>query len=301
MSKRLTKEEFIEKANKIHNNNYDYSLVEYINYETKVKIICIIHGTFEQTPDNHLSGRGCDKCGGSKELNTEIFIKRSKTVHNNKYDYSKTIFSKSTNVVIINCPTHGDFEQLASSHLSGKGCAKCSKNVKLTTQEFINRANDIHKIYDYSLANYINQHTKIKIICEKHGEFEQTPAAHLKQKQGCPKCKISKSEHFINNFLKENNIYFISQYRFKDCIYKQSLPFDFYIPSENMCIEFQGEQHYKIYRFKNKEKAIKKLYQTQRNDAIKKEYCLKNNIKLIEISYKENIKFRLNEIFNLDL
>lgn len=86
--KKLTKEDFIKKANLIHSNKYDYSLVEYINSFTKVKIICPIHGEFEQTPSKHLSGSGCKYCHIEKQKNnTEGFIKKSKSIWGYKYDY----------------------------------------------------------------------------------------------------------------------------------------------------------------------------------------------------------------------
>src|SRR5574344_832185 len=100
---------FIEKAKKVHGNKYDYSLVDYKNAETKIKIICPIHGIFEQKPKNHLAGYGCPECGGAKKLSTEEFIKRAKEAHGDKYDYSKTVYAGS--------PSTPDFELHALASL----------------------------------------------------------------------------------------------------------------------------------------------------------------------------------------
>jgi very-short-patch-repair endonuclease len=221
---------FIEKAKIVHGNKYDYSLVDYKNNYTKVKIICPIHGVFEQKPYAHTSNKsGCPKCGLEKSskkqrMSYEKFIEKAKTVHGNKYDYS--------------------------------------------------------------LVKYINAKTKIKIICPIHGVFEQIPDNHLRKNYGCPKCKASHGENKIRILLKKNNILFEEQKRFKDCKNKLPLPFDFYIPSLNTVIEFQGEQHYTPMKYSNsKEKFIKT-----------KEFCISNNINFIEIKYNEDIESILTTI-----
>jgi hypothetical protein len=129
--RRLTTEEFVKKSKIIHGDKYDYSLVEYKNAKTKVKIICPIHGVFEQTPDNHLQEKGCPECryiksGNKKRLTIEDFINRSNNIHDNKYDYSLVKYKGWTTKIKIICPVHGIFEQTPGSHLSGRGCVKCT-------------------------------------------------------------------------------------------------------------------------------------------------------------------------------
>jgi len=291
--KKPTTNEFIKKANKIHNNKYDYSLVKYINTTTYIKIICLNHGIFEQTPQSHTIGKqGCPKCAGRNKDIKEI-INDFYKIHNYKYDYSLIKYkNKRSNIKII-CPIHGIFEQLAYSHSSGIGCPSCAGCKKKTTGEFINESNKIHKFkYNYKLTIYISSHKKVKIICPEHGLFEQTPNSHIRG-SGCPNCqyKISKNELFISKYLKENKIIFIPQYKFKDCKYKRQLPFDFYLPDYNMCIEYDGSHHYKV-AWGN----IKKFKLTQIRDNIKTNFCEKNNIKLIRIKYNENIINKLNNI-----
>ena len=211
MGSLLTKEIFIERANVVHDSTFDYSLVEYINITTKVKIICPEHGVFEQNPKGHLNGNCCPKCGNNirsnnSRKNNDYFIEKSKKIHKNKYDYSLVNYhDNKTNVKII-CPDHGVFEQLPNSHLNGHGCFKCgyvekANNTKRTTSQFIEKSKKIHNNkYDYSLVDYINIKSKVKIICPVHGVFEQRTDAHLNG-HGCLKCvkTIITTEDFIIN------------------------------------------------------------------------------------------------------
>lgn len=120
--------EFIAKAKAIHGEKYDYSLVEYKKNCIKVKIICKEHGVFEQTPNNHLSGKGCEKCvRPNLGITTEGYIAKAKEVHNNLYDYSKTKYIKMSDHITITCPEHGDFSMSAQVHLRGQGCPECKK------------------------------------------------------------------------------------------------------------------------------------------------------------------------------
>lgn len=129
------KEEFITKAKIKHNNKYDYSLVEYINCKTKVKIICNEHGEFLQTPDSHIQGKNCSKCTGNYNYTTEEFIVRSNIKHNNKYNYSLVKYNNCKDNVKIICPVHGIFEQKASNHVNnGYGCNECGKIVRGITK-----------------------------------------------------------------------------------------------------------------------------------------------------------------------
>ena len=193
MSKKSTTTIFIEKANIIHNEKYDYSLVDYINNHTKIKIKCAVHGVFEQTPLSHLRKRGCPKCANNINLTTKEFIEKANSIHNKKYDYSLVEYKNNRLKINIICPKHGMFRQIPSSHLLGNGCPKCANNINLTTKEFIEKANSIHnKKYDYSLVKYKNSKTKVKIICKEHGGFEQSPNNHISKKYGCPKCANTK-------------------------------------------------------------------------------------------------------------
>lgn len=129
----------------------------------------------------------------------DSFINKAIEIHNGFYSYDKVDYVNARKKVVITCPIHGDFEQLPYNHLMGKGCNKCSidKNKKKFTKslsDFIKQSNlKHHNFYDYSKANYINDSTKLNIICPIHGEFLQMPNKHLGG-QGCPYCKISKTK-----------------------------------------------------------------------------------------------------------
>lgn len=201
MSKRLTKDEFIDRSNKIHSDKYNYSLVDYENCETKVKIICQIHGIFEQTPIGHLNGRGCCSCYGNNLWTNEKYINECKKIHGNKYDYSKTRYISQQKKVIIICRIHGYFKQWAQHHLrKGVGCPKCAG--KINTKEFIEKANIIHKNkYIYLKTFYKNMKNMVLITCPTHGEFEQIPQKHI-DGTGCPRCngRNKNNQEIINEF-----------------------------------------------------------------------------------------------------
>jgi hypothetical protein len=295
---KLTTEEFIKRAKKLHGDKYDYSLVDYKNARSKVIITCPIHGEFQQFSVGHLNGKGCRKCGGTDKSNTKNFIEKAKEIHNDKYNYSLVDYKNNRTKVKIICPIHGEFEQEPHSHLSGCGCKKCAGLNKLTTKEFIDKSIKIHNNkYDYCLVEYKNYSTKVKIICPIHGEFEQIPLNHFKGK-GCKFCSTSKGELKVKYFLEEKNIKYISQYRFIDCRNIKPLPFDFYLPEYNMCIEYDGEQHFKPFIWDYDKKNFKK---TKKHDEIKNQYCLKNNIKLIRIKYDQNVNDYLTDLIGTSI
>lgn len=134
-----------------------------------------------------------------RKLTQEEFIEKAKDAHDNKYDYSKAIYIKSTEKVEIICKKHGSFWQRSSEHIKGKGCNKCSPTRKKETKEVIEEFKQAHRdFYDYSLVDYKNNRTKVKIICPKHGEFKQRPKQH-KRGEGCYYCGIEKSASNIIN------------------------------------------------------------------------------------------------------
>ena len=366
----MTKEErkcnFIEKARELHDDKYDYSMVEYINNSLKVKIVCPIHGEFEQIPRSHVNnGSGCPECANNKisidnTSNVDEFVKKAKKVHGNKYDYNLTVYINAKTKVKIDCPKHGFFEQTPDNHISKKhNCPECKKDklrlFKLSnTNEFINKAKKIHgDKYDYNLVDYIDAHKRIKIICPKHGIFEQTPNRHLdgsgcvncvkdkfrltekeliesfikthgdkydyseidyknsktkikincpehgkfdqlarnhRKGIGCPYCNESHGEREISLFLTNLKINYVREKRFTECKDKKSLPFDFYLPEYNVCIEFDGIQHFQVNNYWNGEKGFETI---KKHDKIKNIYCKKNGINLMRIKYDEKIEEKL--------
>lgn len=279
-TKRLTNEEFIEKAKLVHGDKYNYSKVNYINNNTKVQIICPIHGEFCQRPKDHLKGQGCIRCSGKERKTTESFIEQAKNIHGDKYDYSLINYTTIMSKVRITCPVHGEFLQVASKHLCGQGCPFCRKNKKDTTESFIEKAKHVHgDKFNYSNTVYLNNWTKLSIICPIHGEFLQTPNDHL-DGCGCPKCNRSHNERLISKLLTDNNIRFEEQKTWDWLIYKSNQHADFYLPDYNCIIECQGIQHFEEIKFFDKY-TLKERLEMDKN---KLDLCTKNGIKVLYYS-----------------
>lgn len=205
MKLKFTIEEFTEKANKTHNNFYDYSEVNYVNSRIKIKIICPLHEKFEQSPEKHIKGQGCPKCryiksGNSKKSSHEYFVNQLKIRKIfDKFNYL-TEYKKSHEKIKIQCKKcNFIFNQKPTSHLSGSGCPKCSGKNK-TILNFIEDSKKVHgDKYDYSLLEKKLVLKKQKIICKKHGIFEQNISEHISG-HGCKKCGIEKRAQNTRNF-----------------------------------------------------------------------------------------------------
>ena len=373
INQRGNTEQFILESKEIHGDHYDYSKVDYVKSNLKVKIICPTHGEFEQRPKNHLDGQGCTKCGYEKvssdiRLPFETFLIRSKRIHGKTYEYDEETYTLYTKKMRMICPIHGDFFQTPHSHISmSTGCRKCgyirgSNKTRLTTQEFINRSNDIHgNEYDYSLSKYINSGTKVSIICKEHGVFKQTPLGHMmsgngcqkcgyekvgvksrltteefilksiqihgdvydyslvdyrdsntnvkikcpshgifeqnphdhKRGVGCSKCSSSHGERLIRKILNEREILFEEQKKFEWLKMKLQLRCDFYLPKYNTVIEYNGRQHYEVIEHFGGKSNFER---GKKRDELKRQLLIENNVKLIEVRYDERDveKFILN-------
>ena len=292
--RKKTTEEFIKESKEIHGDKYDYSLVDYKNNSIKVNVICKKHGIFETYPSNHIhKNYGCQKCSKNYKPNTIEYIKKVKNIHGDKYDYSLVEYKNAHKPIIIICKKHGIFEISPNKHIIGQGCSKCFGKIKKTTDEFIKDAKIIHgDEFDYSKSKYINSKSKITIICKKHGKFELTPDAHINKKVKCKKCSESKGERIISEILELKNIKYIKQKTFEGCVYKSKLKFDFYLSDYNMCIEYDGIQHYKPIGFFG---GVNSLKMTKIRDEIKNNYCKDNNIQLLRIKYDDDIEEIINK------
>jgi len=281
----ITVEEKIKKLEKIHKEKYDYSYVRKlsnITNQTKIDIICPEHGKFNQRYVIHKNGCGCPKCGGSIPPTTEEYIKRLPDSFLKKYNYDKVIYESGAKNIIVTCKEHGDFLVTPRNHIKGNGCPKCVGR-KLTNKDIIKEFNNIHKEkYDYSLVEYNRATTKVKIICPKHGIFEQTPSSH-KNGSGCPKCKESRGETRIRLFLEYNNIEYKQElFIHSDKNKRTGSKFDFFLPDFNTFIEFDGIQHFKPISFFDGEEGFIKR---KKKDIEKNEYCVRKKHNLIRIPY----------------
>lgn len=192
---------FIAKARAIHGRKYDYSRVKYVNIDTKVEVVCPVHGAFFPTPWNHAGGpkSGCRKCASEKlsattRVSRADFLAKARSVHGKTYDYSKADYQGAKSKIEIICKKHGSFIQEASSHLQGVGCPKCGFGKRgkthrsMAAESFAAKARKVHgENYDYSEVKYVRAVNKVRIVCRKHGIFMQTPNGHLGG-AGCPKC-----------------------------------------------------------------------------------------------------------------
>ena len=291
---RLTTEQFILKARKIHNDKYDYSSVKYVNNYTKVNIICPIHGSFLVKPSNHLCGCGCKECMHEKQkLTKEQFILRARQIHGWKYDYSKVNYIDSQTKIHIICPEHGEFWQKPNGHLNGQGCPICG-TIKIKEKLAFSKDDVLKKFietngnkYNYSKFEYNGYDVKSEIICPEHGSFLQTPRSHMRG-VGCPYCA---NKHLIG----ESKLKELLENNFKKVLYqvksstigfewlgRQSL--DFYVPEINTAIEYQGEQHFIPIKHWGNEK---KFNYTRSLDIEKYHKAKNNGVKLLYFKYSK--------------
>jgi hypothetical protein len=212
--KNKTNEEYIKKANQLHENKYDYSNTKFGLTQDKITIICPIHGEFTQKANSHLNGAGCPRCSGNKKKTTEEFIIEANIIHDYKYDYSKTNYAGLNSKVVIICPSHGEFKQSPGSHLfHGSGCPSCA-------YESIGEKT-IKKYLEINNINYIRQKTFINCKYKKKLRFdfyipllnvcvEFDGIQHIKSikrfggEKGLMDCKIK--DNIKNKFCDDNNI-----------------------------------------------------------------------------------------------
>ena len=280
------KQLFIERATKYHKGKYDYSKVQYINCDTKVEIICPIHGSIWQVPNDHLRNIGCYKCSHDYSPTTEEWIESVKDLYDGKYDLSKVIYVTNKTPVTVICPEHGEFYPLPNNYKKGvSGCPKCNdirkhKQFAKTTEQFIEDAKKVHgDRYDYSKVDYYNKSTEVEIICPEHGSFFQVASIHLSG-SSCPKCLL-KNQTKLFNRLKESfpTEEIIFEYRAE---WLQRLRIDIYFPKYNIGVEYDGAQHFiPVDKFGGEEK----FKQTQFWDKKKNKICRDNGCILFRLPY----------------
>lgn len=299
--------EFVNAAQLIHNNEYDYSQVVYKNTSTSVAIICHKHGQFEQSPNTHLSGSGCLECGrektkASNTKSTDVFINESRAIHGDKYDYSSVEYKGTFEKVVIICPEHGEFDQEPTSHLSDHGCPQCGINAgadarRSNTEEFITKARRIHgDRYHYTKVKYKSNMSHVIITCPKHGDFNQSPSHHLQQ-QGCPRCKESILEMNVAQSLDLLNIQYQREVSFPGCRNHLPLLFDFAgnINGQIFAIEADGEGHYMPIEHWGGKRAFR---DRKKRDKIKDDYCHDHSVPLLRIPYwVDNIDCVITKFF----
>lgn len=276
----------------------------YINNHTNILHRCKIDNyKWMAKPANILTGYGCPKCSGCIKKTHEDYVDELKEINPNIEVIGIYINSKTPILHRCNIDKH-EWYATPSHILNGTGCPICGRlsqtqKRRKTHYKYVDEVNNINPDIEV-IGEYINSQTKILHKCKLCGyEWEIVPN-NILNGQCCPRCCISHGESGVEEYLNHYNIPYIRQYKFNDCCNKRPLPFDFYLSEYNVCIEYDGIQHFKPTDFAGRGKlwAEKMFKQIQINDEIKNKYCEDNNIILLRIKYNENIKNVLDNFFN---
>ena len=303
-NRRKTTEQFKEEVYNLVRDEYSL-LSEYINNSTKVKIkhnIC--NHIYEVKPSNFLTGYRCPNCANNLRKTTEQFIQEVYNLVGNEFTVLGEYVNAKTEIEIKHNKCGQILKTTPNNFLKGCSCIYCSNKFKKTTDVFKQEVYDLVGDEYIVIGEYITNDTKILI---KHNDCDSTyyvkPSNFLSGNR-CPKCKLSKGEYAISKILNQYEVKFEGEYKFKDCIYKSYLSFDFAIFKDDklvLLIEYDGIQHYKpINRFGGEKAFI----DNKLRDSIKTQYCIDNNIPLLRIPYWEfdNInKIILKKLFRLGL
>jgi hypothetical protein len=279
---------------------------QYIKTAHKISIQCNKDNhIWLPTYNNFMRGKSnCPKCQGNpRQTHQERLTQIINKCDANNYNFLGFTNNNNNRTVRFNVKCNKDnFERNVSYYgfiVQNSKCPKCGKTYYKTQEEALLIIQQKCKEKNYTFIDFVgntykNNRCKLIISCDKHQtNWNVSYASFINNNSGCPICRQSKGEFIINKYLKAKNIEFITQHTFINCKNERALPFDFYLPAYNTCIEFDGEQHFRqIKRWQNKD-TFKHL---QQNDKIKTDYCLNNKINLLRISYKENILNKLSLI-----
>lgn len=265
---------------------------------TRVKLKCPSHNhAFSSTVKALISdARNCPKCKGfrisdSKTVAFQEFLERAKAVHSDKYSYNEATYKGLMQPMEIVCQQHGSFTQAPVHHLSNKGCVICNRTGSYLTTEVLQQ--QLKELYGddatISFDNVVHDPDSryITITCETHGDVRALKAS-VRRGRGCPKCyPKSRGEAILAYMLSKYKVSFIEQYKFEGCVHKAPLPFDFFLPDLNVCIEYQGPQHYRpVDAFG----GVETFEKVQVRDKVKRDFCRAEGLKLIEISEDDDIE-----------
>ena len=285
MPKKKTHEQFIKEFNEKNPNANNIEILG--KYESGKKPIlcrCKIHNyTWSPKAEQLLANKKCCPIGANNLITTtEEFIKELEKINPNIEVLGKYINSKTP--IACRCKIDGyEWSPRPDNLRQRKGCHKCANIVKRTHEEFIKEMHSINPNIKI-LSNFIDTHTYVKCECLIDGNIWEAEPRHLLDKHGCPQCSDSIGEREIAKYLNNNDIEYNPQYKFEDCKFYKQLPFDFYLPQYNICIEFDGKQHNEIVEWFG---GLEGFIERKIRDTIKNVYCQQNNIKLIRIPYSE--------------
>ena len=288
---RLTQEEFEDRVEMQGNGEYTV-LGEYQSISTLVLMKHEFCGhTWKVTPGKFYKGSRCPLCSG--KLTQEEFENRVKKQGNDEYVPIEKYQLSNKSILIKHKLCGYKWRTTPDNFFRGNRCPLCAGTPRIDTATYVKRVKKIDEKYEV-LGEYKNAKEKIKMLHIECGKtFAMQPDNFLGGGQRCPHCKQSRGERDIANFLKNRSIEYEFQKRFKDCKDKRALPFDFYIPALNYCIEFDGIQHFEPVDYFGGEKAFKEV---RRRDGIKTKYCKEKGIKLLRIRYDEDVEEKMKTI-----
>ena len=302
VSKKRTYEEYVEEL-KITNPGVEV-VEKYIDANTKIMHHCLIHDVFWKTkPSRVLGGHGCKECRIEKfkisnTKTQEEYIEAVKLANPDIEVVGKYVNAKTK--ILHKCLIHNVvWDTLPTNILKGCGCCECMKE-KIKNKNGSSHSEYVEKLSNVNpnivtLEEYVNTETKIKHKCKVCEHEWSVKPANILSGKGCPQCNESHGERSIGNYLTTNCIGYVQQHTFDDCKDTRKLPFDFYIPELNMCIEYDGEQHFKTVDYFGGEEGLKIR---QLHDQIKTNYCKNNNILLLRVRYDEDIEKKLHSFIH---
>ena len=286
---------------------------EEIEFDKIIEIKCnkhdkIIKGQISKLYDKH---HVCPMCIANsrgqfsyKQENIELYKTISNQVHNNAFDYSETILKGVNCKITVICNTHGRFYPNPNDHLNGTGCKQCSHENPVQKMSITQIQDKIFKAHgtdiDSANMNYVNMKEPFEVKCTIHNNIFQTTYQNLVTMNinSCSQCLDSRSngENKVFLFLDKLSLKIREQKKFKGCVDKRQLSFDFYLEEINACIEFDGTQHFRPVQFTSDtsyEDALSNYISNIRRDNIKDEYCKKYNIHLLRIHYNDISKIEI--------
>lgn len=273
----------------IESEGYTLLSKEYVNTSTHLLVQCPHgHEPYPVTLRNWRKKRRCPYCSNHVQLTYEQV--KAEIEKEEGYKLLSTSYKTTGDKLMIQCPHGHKFSMSLDNFRKGARCKYCNGGVQLEYD--VVKANIEDEGYSLVDTEYINANTKLHLICPNGHDYYVTYNNFINQNNRCTECKHShsKGEQAIINFFKDNSIEYLNEYSFKDCrsmVTNRPYPFDFYIPSLNTCIEYDGEQHYRPVKFGgiSEEKAIENFNKTKERDNYKTTYCEQNGIELIRIPY----------------
>lgn len=294
MPPKFTHEMYVDKVKELH--PHITVLSKFVSFREKVRCCCELDGEiWDAYPQNVFRKYGCPRCSSNAsrvrlQKTHDQFVSELRSITTTIEPLDQYVDSQTK----MRCKcTIDNYEWMIRPNdlLRGKGCPEC-KRIKLSKDRIKSLDDviaDIRAINPWIevIGEYTGACRPLRCKCILDGKEWDAYPNNLMRGEGCPECAESKGERAVSVWLKNNGIEYVSQYKFEDCKNIKPLPFDFYIPPLRICIEYDGEQHYRPVEFGgcSNERAQQLHKRTMQNDAIKNAFCIENNITLVRIPY----------------